>query len=57
MKVIAVNGKLLLTNGKAVRPPAAPSGSSVTICTDVIQNHIVSSSWSPSVSAVEEPAE
>ena len=57
MKVIAVNGKLLLTNGKAVRPPAAPSGSSVIICTDVIQNHIVSSSWSPSVSAVEEPAE
>lgn len=57
MKVIAVNGKLLLANGKAVKPPAAPSGSSVTILTDVIANHIVSSSWSPSVTAVEEPAE
>ena len=29
----------------------------VTICTDVIANHIVVSSWSPSVTAVEEPAE
>lgn len=29
----------------------------VTICTDVIANHIVSSSWSPSTTAVEEPAE
>lgn len=67
MKVIAVNGKVLLTNGKAVKPPVAPSGSelvllstqlpAVTICTDVIANHIVSSSWSPSVTAVEEPAE
>ena len=28
-----------------------------TFCTDVIENHIVSSSWSPSVTAVEEPAE
>ena len=57
MKVIAVNGKLLLANGKAVKPPAASAGSSVTILTDVIANHIVSSSWSPVVTAVEEPAE
>ena len=67
MKVIAVNGKILLTNGKAVKPPVIPSGSelvlsatrlpAVTICTDAIANHIVVSSWSPSVTAVEEPAE
>ena len=66
MKVIAVNGKLLLANGKAVKPPAVVAGSelvlsatrlpAVTIYTDVIENHIVSSSWSPSVTAVEEPA-
>ena len=63
MKVIAVNGKILLTNGKAVKPPVIPSGSelvlsatrlpAVTICTDAIANHIVSSSWSPSVTAEE----
>ena len=63
MKVIAVNGKVLLANGKAVKPPAVAAGSelvlsatrlpAVTICTDVIENHIVSSSWSPSVTAVE----
>ena len=63
MKVIAVDGKLLLANGKAVKPPVIPSGSelvlsatrlpAVTICTDVIANHIVVSSWSPSVTAVE----
>ena len=57
MKVIAVDGKLLLANRKAVKPPAAPSGSVVTICTDVMENHIVSASWSPSVTAVEEQAE
>ena len=33
------------------------SGFAETICTDVIANHIVVSSWSPSVTAVEEPAE
>ena len=57
MKVIAVNGKLLLANGKAVKPPKVPSGSVVATCTDVIQNDIISSSWSPVVTAVEEPAE
>ena len=56
MKVIAVNGKIMLSNGKAVKPPNVPSGSVITTCTDVIENHIVSSSWSPSVTAVEEPA-
>ena len=67
MKVIAVNGKVLLANGKAVKLPAVAAGSELvlsatrlpaaTICTDVIANHIVSASWSPSVTAVEEPAE
>lgn len=59
MKVIAVNGKVLLANGKAVKPPAGGSGGGFaeTIVTDVIANHIVSASWSPSVTAVEEPAE
>ena len=38
--------------------PAGGSGGSFaeTIVTDVIANHIVVSSWSPSVTAVEEPA-
>ena len=53
MKVIAVNGKVLLANGKAVKPPAVGSGFAETIVTDAIANHIVSSSWSPSVTAVE----
>ena len=57
MKVIAVNGKILLANGKAVKPTEVKADNFVdTICTDVIQNHIVSASWSPSVTAVEEPA-
>ena len=33
------------------------SGFAETIVTDVIANHIVVSSWSPVVTAVEEPAE
>lgn len=67
MKVLTVNGKVLLANGKAVKPPAVAAGSelvlsatrlpAVTTCTDVIANHIVSSSWSPTVMAIEEPAE
>ena len=32
-------------------------GFAETIVTDVIENHIVVASWSPSVTAVEEPAE
>ena len=52
MKVIAVNGKVLLANGKAVKPPAGGgSGGFVastvrqptaTIRTEAIVNHIVS---------------
>ena len=37
--------------------PAGGGGFAETICTGVIENHIVSASWSPSVTAVEEPAE
>ena len=43
MKVIAVNGKLLLANGKVVKPPVIPSGSEL----------VLSAIWSPSVTAVE----
>ena len=58
MKVIAVNGKVLLANGKAVKPTEVKADNFVdTIVTDAIANHIVSSSWSPFVTAVEEPAE
>ena len=58
MKVIAVNGKILLANGKAVKPTEVKADNFVeTIVTDVMENHIVVSSWSPSVTAVEEPAE
>ena len=38
--------------------PAGGGGNfAETIVTDVMENHIVVSSWSPSVTAVEEPAE
>ncbi len=39
------------------KPAGGGGGFAETICTDVIENHIVVSSWSPSVTAVEEPAE
>ena len=39
------------------KPAGGGSGFAETIVTDVIANHIVSASWSPSVTAVEEPAE
>ena len=39
------------------KPAGGGSGFADTIVTDVMQNHIVVSSWSPSVTAVEEPAE
>ena len=56
MKVISVNGKVLLANGKAVKPTEVKADNFVeTIVTDVMENHIVVSSWSPSVTAVEEP--
>lgn len=64
MKVIAVNGKVLLANGKAVKPPVVPSGSelvlsatrlpAVTICTDVIASHIVSAATFASSCTVED---
>ena len=56
MKVIAVNGKVLLANGKAVKPPTGGGGFAETIC-EVAGNNKVSSNWSPSVTAVEEPVE
>ena len=37
--------------------PAGGGGFAETIVTDVMQNHIVVSSWSPTITAVEEPAE
>ena len=39
------------------KPAGGGSGFAETIVTDVMQNHIVVSSWSPSVTAVEELAE
>ena len=58
MKVLAVNGKVLLANGKAVKPTEVKADNFAdTIVTDVIENHIVVPSWSPSVTVVEEPAE
>ena len=38
------------------KPAGGGGGFAETICTDVIANHIVVSSWSSSVTAVEEPA-
>ena len=53
MKVIAVDGKLLLANGKAVKPPAGGGGGfAETIC-EVSGNNMVSSSWSPVVTAID----
>ena len=52
MKVIAVNGKVLLANGKAVKPPAVEADNFVDTICEVAGNHIVSSIWSPSVTAV-----
>lgn len=54
MKVIAVNGKILLANGKAVKPTEVKADNfAETIVTDVIANHIVVSSWSPSVTVID----
>ena len=57
MKVIAVNGKLLLANGKAVKPTEVKADNFVETTCKIAGNNIVSASWSPSVTAVEEPAE
>ena len=54
MKVIAVDGKILLANGKAVKPPAGGGGGKATIetfCTDNIANQFLCDTWSPSTRA------
>ena len=56
MKVIAVNGKLLLANGKAVKPTEVKADNFVETTCKIAGNNIVSSNWSPSVTAVEKPA-
>ena len=53
MKVISVNGKLLLANGKAVKPIEVKADNFVDTICEVAGNNIVSSNWSPSVTAVE----
>ena len=53
MKVIAVNGKILLANGKAVKPTEVKADNFVETICEVAGNNFVSSSWSPSVTAVE----
>ena len=57
MKVIAVDGKVLLANGKAVKPPAVEADNFVDTTCEVAGNSNVSSNWSPSVTAVEVPAD
>ena len=57
MKVIAVNGKVLLANGKAVKPTEIKADNFVDTICKIAENNIVSASWSPSVTAVEEPEE
>ena len=57
MKVIAVNGKILLANGKAVKPTEVKADNFVDTICEVAGNNKVSSNWSPSVTAVEEPVE
>ena len=53
MKVISVDGKVLLANGKAVKPPAVEADNFVDTICEVAGNNNVSSNWSPSVTAVE----
>ena len=57
MKVIAVNGKLLLANGKAVKPTEIKADNFVDTICEIAGSQNVTSNWSPSVTAVEEPAE
>ena len=57
MKVIAVNGKLLLANGKAVKPPEVKADNFVDTTCKIAGNNNVSSNWSSVVTAFEEPAE
>ena len=53
MKVLAVNGKILLANGKAVKPTEVKADNFVDTICEIAGNNIVSSSWSPSVMAEE----
>ena len=53
MKVIAVNGKILLANGKAVKPTEVKADNFVDTICEVAGNNIISSNWSPSVTAEE----
>lgn len=53
MKVISVDGKVLLANGKAVKPPAVEADNFVDTICEVAENNIVSARWSPSVTAEE----
>ena len=53
MKVIAVNGKILLANGKAVKPTEVKADNFVDTICEVAGNNIVVSNWSPSVTAEE----
>ena len=53
MKVIAVNGKVLLANGKAVKPTEVKADNFVDTICKIAENNNVSSNWSPSVTAVE----
>ena len=53
MKVIAVNGKVLLANGKAVKPPEVAADNFVNTTCEVAGNNNVSSNWSPSVTAID----
>ena len=53
MKVIAVNGKVLLANGKAVKPPAIEADNFVDTTCEAAGNNNVSSNWSPSVTAID----
>ena len=57
MKVIAVNGKVLLANGKAVKPTEVKADNFVDTICEIAGNNIVSANWSPSVTAVEDTAE
>ena len=57
MKVIAVNGKVLLANGKAVKPPAVEADNFVDTTCKIAENNNVSSNWSPVVTAAEDTAE
>ena len=57
MNLLAVNGNVLLANGKAVKPPEVAADNFVNTTCEVAGNNKVSSNWSPSVTAAEDTAE